>query len=896
MGKDEIRKYFSGRYEEYYKVRLFDELGFERKKCMKCGKYFWTLDPNRDTCGDQPCEPYSFIGNPPSSVRPGYLEAWGMIAEFFRRNRHKVIPRYPVVSRWRPDLYFTVASIIDFQRVEGRKIVFELPENPLLVPQICLRFNDIDNVGITGRHYSSFCMLGQHSISNREGYWKDRCIELDFKLLTEVFRIRPEEVIFVEDAWLGYGAFGYSLEYFVRGLELGNAVFTEFEGTPERYRRVEKGVVDMGAGLERFPWLLNGTPTSYDVVFAPVLKRLEGRIGSLDSSRLKEFVTLAGMMTGDEAPKPSKVYGRMGLGKEETEEIERLMSAYILLDHSRTLAFGIADGMLPSNVGGGYNLRVVLRRALSMLDRLGWGVGLMELIEWHAGQLKPVYPELEEHLKDIETVLEVEEDRYRKSVKRVEEIVSRLKKGLKEGDVIRLYESNGVSPELLKERGLIDEVPPDMYSKLTKGHLGKAKAEAEVRPELEALPPTELLFYKDRELMEFEARVLKVIGGEVVLNRTAFYPRAGGQEPDKGMIAGRRVVDVMKYGDIVIHKIEGSPIGEGEPVRCKVDGERREHITRHHTATHILNSSARRVLGPWVWQHTAFKDVDKAYLEITHFKHLSRDELLKIERLANDAVRRNLPVVVRWLDRGEAEKRYGFGIYQGGVAPVRTLRIVEVEGFDAQACGGTHCRSTGEVGLIKVLGSERVQDGVERMNFLAGEKALEYVEREEDSLMEVSSILSTQKDRAVEGLRNLVEKHEGLKRDYKVLIRRAMEALVRDALKRAEKIGGIKLYMIQDRELGEDFYISLGERAIEADPTLVILAFIIKGDMARVVSFSGRLARSIGVKAGELARIASKVLGGGGGGDERFGQGGGRAGRVGEAMEAVRRYVAGARL
>ncbi len=893
MGKDEVRKRFSERYEEYYKVRLFEELGFERKRCKNCGKYFWTLDPDRETCGDQPCEPYTFIGSPPSPLRPSYLDTWGLIAEFFEKKGHKVIPRYPVVSRWRPDLYFTVASIIDFQRVEGGKIVFELPENPLLVPQVCLRFNDLDKVGITGRHYSSFCMIGQHSIPDGKGYWKDECIELDFELLTKVFGIRPEEVTFVEDAWLGYGAFGYSLEYFVRGLELGNAVFTEFEGTPERFKRMDKGVVDMGAGLERFPWLLNGTPTSYDVVFEPVLERLEKRIGKLDRSGLKEFVILAGI-EGDRTPNLDELLGRLGVGKEEAEEIRRLVSAYILLDHSRTLAYGIADGMLPSNVGGGYNLRVVLRRLLSMLDGLGWDVSLIDLIEWHSKHLKPLYPELEEHLEDVRVVLEVEEQRYRKSLKRIEGIVSRLEKGLSEADVIRLYESEGISPELLKERGLIEEVPQDLYSKLTKGHLGKAKAEAEVRPELESLPPTELLFYKDRDLMEFDAKVLKVIGDEVVLDRTAFYPRAGGQEPDKGTIGGLEVLDVVKYGDVVVHKVAGA-LKEGEVVRCRVDEKRRLRITRHHTATHIINSSARRVLGPWVWQHTAFKDEDKAYLEITHFKHLRREELLEIERLANEVVRRNLPVVVRWLERGEAERRYGFGIYQGGVAPVKLLRIVEIDGFDAQACGGTHCRSTGEVGLIKLLGSERVQDGVERINFLAGDRALEYVEREEASLAEVASMLSTQRDRVVEGLKNLIEKQEGLKREYRALLRRSLDALVREVVDRAERIGGIRLYMVKDSELGEGFYISLGERAIEAEPSLVLVAFVLKGGRARVVAFSGGLARDLGIKAGELARLASRALGGGGGGDDRFGQGGGDPSRLGEAMEAVRRYVSGAR-
>src|SRR5271169_917091 len=149
-----LQEKFSKDYEKYYLVDLFKRKGYVRKKCESCGKHFWTLKPEKTTCDDQPCAPYSFIGDPPTTKKFDYVSGWKTIEDFFVRNGHTSVPRYPVVSRWRPDLYFTVASIIDFQRIEGGKVIFELPSNPLVVPQMCLRFNDIPSVGASGKHYT----------------------------------------------------------------------------------------------------------------------------------------------------------------------------------------------------------------------------------------------------------------------------------------------------------------------------------------------------------------------------------------------------------------------------------------------------------------------------------------------------------------------------------------------------------------------------------------------------------------------------------------------------------------------------------------------------------------------------------------------------------------------
>ena len=290
MDKKDIITKFSAEPERYYNVKLFESQGFERKSCTKCKRFFWTLDENRLNCPEHSNDTYSFIGNPPTKNRFDYTEAWKQVESFFVKNGHKSINRYPVVCRWRDDLYFTIASIVDFQRVIGSKVVFDFPANPLVVPQTCLRFKDLENVGITGRHFSSFCMIGQHSVPNNDGYWKDECVNLDYNLLTKQFGIDKKEIVFVEDVWEGGGSFGSSLEYFVRGLELGNAVFTEFQGDLINYKTLDQRIIDMGAGLERFAWITMGTPTAYDCCFGPITKKLIQQIGiDTDSTLLVPY-------------------------------------------------------------------------------------------------------------------------------------------------------------------------------------------------------------------------------------------------------------------------------------------------------------------------------------------------------------------------------------------------------------------------------------------------------------------------------------------------------------------------------------------------------------------------------------------------------------------------------
>jgi len=779
----------------------------------------------------------------------------------------------------------------------GSKVVFEFPANPLVVPQTCLRFKDLENVGVTGRHFSSFCMIGQHSISNSHGYWKDECIDLDYRLLTEQFGVDKKEVVFVEDVWKGGGSFGSSLEFFVNGLELGNAVFTEFQGDLANYKTLDQQIIDMGAGLERFAWLTMGTPTAYDCCFGPITNNLLQQVGIDANNELlvTYFTKIAKHMEqfGNIYEVRKNAIKSAGLSDEQINKIiTPLEGIYLIVDHIRTLIFAISDGALPSNVGGGYNLRMMLRRIISTMDRLSLKFDMNEMIDMQIDYLKNTYPELEKTREDIKTIIRIESGRYENSKLRMEKIVSKLNQKPAVDDLIRLYESDGITHDYLKEMNVISDIPSTFYSRLSELHQSKKQKEQD-QVSLEGLPETELLYYED-DPKEFDANVIKSFDKYVVLDKTSFYARGGGQEPDHGMIGKFEVVDVTKHGNVVVHELKNGIPEEGSTASCLVDSKRRDGITKNHTSTHILNSSTRSVLGSWVWQHSAFKEEDHARLDITHHSALTDDEIIKIEKLANSIVQKNMPVTIENFDRGTAEQKYGFKIYQGGIVPVKSVRIVSIEDFDIEACGGTHVKKTGEIELVKITRTKRIQDGVVRIEFVSGKTALDYVKQNDANLIKKSVELKEKMD--LKEKRR--EQKQGLRERFPILVDSITQGkigtnTVDEIIVDITQPGKPNFCSTASNQYDEFFHISLGEKLIEKDPWMVYCGVFEDGDKIRAIIYSGDQAAKY-KKAGDIAKTISETLGGAGGGNQRFAQGGGKdKSKKNTAIEKVKSMVLG---
>ena len=408
---------------------------------------------------------------------------------------------------------------------------------------------------------------------------------------------------------------------------------------------------------------------------------------------------------------------------------------------------------------------------------------------------------------------------------------------------------------------------------------------------LEGLPDTELLYYGD-DPKEFDANVLKSFDKYVVLDKTSFYARGGGQEPDHGTIENFEVIDVSKHGNIIIHELKNGIPKEGSTVPCVVNSKRRDGITKNHTSTHILNSSSRSVLGSWVWQHSAFKEEDHARLDITHHSALTDDEITKIEDLANSIVKKNIPVTIENFDRGTAEQKYGFKIYQGGIVPVKSIRIVSIKDFDIEACGGTHVKQTDEIELIKITRTKRIQDGVVRIEFVSGDTALDYVKRHDADLIKKSSELKNK----TELKEKRQEQKQELREKFPLLVESIIQSkigstIVDEIVVDITESGKPNFCCTDSDQYDEFFHISLGEKLIKKDPWMVYCGIFEDGDKIRAIIYSGDQAAN-DKKAGDIAKIVSEILGGAGGGNQRFAQGGGKdKSKKNDAIEKVKSMV-----
>ncbi|MEO0248167.1 MAG: alanine--tRNA ligase [candidate division WOR-3 bacterium] len=735
LTKDLLREEFGKNWQKYYEVELFKEKGYRRKTCKKCGHTFWTCDPDRDVCSDSPCVEYEFINKTVTKGKWDYVETWRLFEKFFEKNGHTSIPRYPVVDRWRPDLYFTIASIQDFQRLDGNNMNFVYPANPLIVPQVCLRFPDIQNVGITGRHLTSFIMGGQHAFGypdQKNSYFKDRCLELNFQFLNGEMGIPAEELIYQEDIWAmpDFSAFGPCMETFSKGLELVNSVFMQYQKSGDWFRDLDMKVIDVGWGHERLVWFSNGTPASYDSLFGPVTGKLKKKAGiQVDQKIFDRYSKVAGSLdlgeVRDMSRAKKKVAEYVGISLEELRaNIEPLTAIYAIADHTRTLLFAITDGGIPSNVGGGYNLRVILRRSLSFIDEYDFDFDLAEIAKWHADYLKPLFPELQTELDSFEKIVDLEGKKFKETRKKISSTIASLikkKAAFDEKLLTQLYESQGITPEEIKKFKSDLEIPPKFYEGITDKHSSLVE-EREGGKMITGIAATEKLCYADE--FSFDATVLKIIGDSLVLDKTAFYATSGGQEHDTGKIDGVAVLDVFKQGEIILHKVEDiSKFKTGQKVHGVVDERRRKQLAQNHSAVHLVNGAARKVLGNHVWQAGSEVREDKARLDITHYASVSKEELKRIEDLVNETIRNGIKIDKPVVERGKAEQEYGFRVYQGGAIPQKNLRIIKIGDFDIEACGGTHCNNTSEIGQVKILRATKIQDGVVRLEFVAGDRA-----------------------------------------------------------------------------------------------------------------------------------------------------------------------------
>ena len=876
-------------------LKFFHNNGYVRKKCTSCGEFFWTLESNAKLCGDQPCVDFSFIEKKLVKKPISLKKVRDSFLYFFEKNGHLKVhypetgERCPVVARWRNDIYLTIASIADFQpHVTSGEV--PPPANPLVISQPCIRLNDLEQVGISGRHLTMFEMMGHHAFNKKgdEIYFKEETVRLCDEFFVNNIGIPKEKIYYKEQLWDGGGNAGPCLEVLAGGLEIATLVFMnmkqdengEYEIKNKRYTKNPLNIVDTGYGLERIAWVTNGTKTIYETALKDIIEHIK---------------------------KISTVYSD-------------LTNIYTLSDHTKCLAFMLGDGIIPSNVKAGYLARLIIRRSLRLLEKLNLNVSLKSLVNLQLDLLEEDFPSLKLGKKTIGEILDVETKKFSDTITKGKGLVSRLireNKNLDKDELIRLYDTHGMPPDIVKKialkRKIKVDIPENFDSMIAELHFYEKK-EKTIQEINENLPTTKCLYYENHYTKEFDAEVLwtKKLDGymKAVFDKTAFYPDGGGQPGDVGILTVNNkkitVDQVLKEGNSIVHSIDGE-LKIGDKVHGNIDWDHRYTLMKHHTGTHVINGALRKIFGEHIWQAGSQLGINEARFDFSHYKSLTEKEKEQVEILANELIQKNIRVEKKVMDRNSAEREYGFRLYQGGVPLGNMIRILNIPGIDVEACGGTHLDNIGEIEKIRILKVERIQDGVNRITFAAGKKVEEYLKEENklynkikkslsvvfdikergdvsEQLKEVSNIFSVRLNQLDKTINRFLKEAEIKQRIIVLDIKEAGRYLFRE-WKRTQKMKKIVPLneieqMMDQAKIIPGTKIKLITGITKSDSTIVAGAIVKKLDYV-VHIYDGKKITSAASKnldidlTKEIAPKVGKILGGSGGGKPNLTQSGG---------------------
>ncbi len=783
---------------EAYDNEFFRSAGFHRKECPS-GAWFWTLNPDRVYSGAQADVEYTFIGRQVLNRRYTMRELRDVAVQWFAQQGHAPMGSYPVLaSLWRDDLLFTSASICDFQpHVIDRDL---LPQaNPVVVPQKCVRLNDLENIGRSGRHLSSFTMLGHHAF-NFEGepeiYWISRTVELCHRFFTEALGADPMELTYVESIWAGGGNAGPCVEVMYEGIEIATLVFMAYKEISKeapadqegeinykgvRYVPMPTRVVDTGYGIERILWTANGTaniyqavsPSFIDAVIARTNIALHGEIIDAYFRRMasKDIETPLQYERIQE-----EIAAQIGVTVQALRAAVRPAEAvFTLCDFTRTLLLMLNDHVLPSNKDAGYLVRHLAKRIMTLLSEEKIGLTATEVIALQFDAMVADFPELEGKRDTAIDIIAVELERHEQTMERghnqlLKEIETLKKKGrgiFPEDRIFFFYDTLGLPLPYIRE---IVQANSDLQIDISENFWEKFFNQSmalDANKATHAFPtgqaPTDRLYYQDPYARTAEGRVQSIHGDWVVLDQTLFYPEGGGQPADTGTLRlGSDTFDVVetRYAQgTIFHRLASAPPQDllGQLVHQEIDWSRRRALMQAHSATHLLNATLRQVLGFHVRQMGAQKGTDASRFDIAHYKNIPREQLQEIEERCNEAIFRGAPISTEVMPRGKAEDRYGFFIYQGGFVPFDTLRIVTVEGIDTEACAGTHLRDIQEASLFKILGVSQIQNNVYRFRYSVGQAALEHFQGAERLVTDLNDLLGSSRDVVLPKVTKLLE-------------------------------------------------------------------------------------------------------------------------------------------
>ena len=725
----------------------------------------------------------------------------------------------------------------------------------------------------------------------------------------------------------------------------------EIEIKGQRYSEMDLQIIDTGYGLERFCWAAAGTPTIYEAIYPESvnwLKKLSGFDNILSSmeidvnmdSLLGELSRLAGILNIDVGTDAEELYvnlsGRLSesgisVTVEELKGVtEPLSSIYAIPDHMHAICNMLGDGLVPSNSKAGYLSRMLARRVCRMKDSLSIQVSLPELAAHHMDSNMDMSP-FAQNREGILAILELEESRYHEMLRKGEAAVRTALKetpkdsvGVDDQTLFRLSEERGLNPEMVvsiargmgwKNLSVRVGFAADMAARNAK--MTKAAAKARKKSDIFVLGDfgaTSTDYYGDTKSTEFTAEVLGCLqvskeqlsslslSSEVrgtpthaiILDRTLFYPEGGGQLGDQGVLqqggVSARVLDTRAQNGIVIH-LTDTGLDTGT-IRGEVDWARRKQLMDHHTAIHIVGGASRELLGPHVWQAGSSKGARYARLDITHYSRLSRGELDKIEDRANEVVSSNPRIEKILLDRSEADTSFGFEIYQGGPPKHQEIRIIKIGDFDTQACGGTHHDNAGEVGELRIIRSSQVQDGVERLQVVAGETSREHARRQERILDEASQTLGVQPEDLPRAVSRFFEEWKSQQKKIESLEAELVRIRTSGGGEEAVEVDGVR-YVLMEVGGGQKQMMGMLTQLTRdhSKPTLAVLASRDGGGKIIIACTEGTIAADKHDATEILNEIAIHIEGGGGGRPTMAQGGGSNPDGIPAALDAARELL-----
>ena len=873
--------------------------------------------------------------------------------DFFGREGHVHVPSSSLVPKADPTLLFTNAGMVQFKDVfTGAE---KRPYARAVTAQKCVRaggkHNDLENVGRTARHHTFFEMLGNFSFGD---YFKEAAVAYAWDFLTKELGLPPgrlwatihegdagmslgpdeearslwrryvpaerivacstkdnfwamgdtgpcgpcSEIVYDQGPAMGCGkptcAVGCDCD---RYLELWNLVFMQFERSAAgALTPLPRPSIDTGAGLERLAAVLQGVTSNFD------------------TDLLRPIIALVEELCG-------RAYG---------SDPTRDVSMRVIADHARSTTFLVADGVLPSNEGRGYVLRRILRRGLRHGRLLGLDELFMAKVTRRVGEMmQGAYPDLADAQEHVARVTLAEEERFvhtlRIGLRLVDSLVAEVKAGgratIPGAEIFRLYDTYGFPVDLLRDiaadnRLVLDEsgfeqAMAEQRTRARESWVGSGEAEIPASlKDLTGSVKVEGLWYT---ALALDARVIAVLvgedrqsadvlaegtTGEVVLERTPFYPEAGGQVGDTGTLSAEGLLAEVEGTErpvpgLVLHRVrvKRGALRKGQTVRASVDVSRRRMTAKNHTATHLLHAALRQTLGDHVKQAGSLVAPDRLRFDFTHFSPLTPQEVDRIEEAVNAQVWENRGVVTQVMALDDALASGAMALF--GERYGEQVRVVSVPEFSTELCGGTHVAATGEIGLFKIVSQGGVAAGVRRIEAVTGPGAYQHIKREAHVLAETAARLKARPMELADKVDKLAETSRDLEREVQRLQTRLLGGTLERLLESTMDVSGVRVVGALVEAADSKGMRELGDRLRDRlQSGVVALAMQADGKVTWVTMVTKDLAGR--VHAGNLARELAKLTGGGGGGRPDMAEAGGKdPAKIPEALAKLPDLVSG---